>query len=80
MGVLGLKTWNAIQLSFISFITSLGLAIWKLCGKLAGDHPPPPQIIHNAWEPHHAQQYAARADNIYEAQQMAYNSYTPQPQ
>ncbi|KAF7279540.1 hypothetical protein GWI33_007059 [Rhynchophorus ferrugineus] len=74
LGVLGLKTWNAIQLSFVSFVTTLAMAVWKLCSKVNGDHPPP-QIIHETYDPHH-HIAAARADQI-EGVQMAYNAYAP---
>lgn len=33
-GVLGLKAWNALQLTFFSFIVSFGLAIFQLCKKV----------------------------------------------
>lgn len=35
LGVLGLKAWNALQLSFFSFITATGLAIFQLCKKVS---------------------------------------------
>jgi hypothetical protein len=34
LGVLGLKAWNALQLSFFSFITAFSLAIFQLCKKV----------------------------------------------
>lgn len=34
LGVLGLKAWNALQLSFFSFIISFGLAVFQLCKKV----------------------------------------------
>lgn len=34
LGMLGLKAWNALQLSFFSFIISFGLAIFQLCKKV----------------------------------------------
>lgn len=37
IGVLGLKAWNALQLSFISFLVSISLAIFQLCKKVASD-------------------------------------------
>ncbi|XP_065223932.1 uncharacterized protein Osi19 [Planococcus citri] len=37
IGVLGLKAWNALQLSFISFLVSISLAIFQLCKKVAAD-------------------------------------------
>ncbi|XP_050531787.1 uncharacterized protein LOC126900249 [Daktulosphaira vitifoliae] len=39
IGVLGLKAWNALQLSFFSFVLSIGLAIFQLVRK-AGESPP----------------------------------------
>lgn len=68
LGILGIKTWNAIQLSFISFVSALVLAVWKLCSKVNHDHPP--AIIHNAWDPYHHD----RSDGV---QQMAYSNYAP---
>ncbi|KAF7279538.1 hypothetical protein GWI33_007057 [Rhynchophorus ferrugineus] len=47
LGVLGLKTWNALQLSFISFVTTVGLAVWKLCSKFS-DHHYEPHVFHEA--------------------------------
>lgn len=34
LGVLGLKAWNSLQLSFFSFMVSVGLAIFQLCKKV----------------------------------------------
>lgn len=34
IGVLGLKAWNALQLSFFSFVVSVALAIFQLCKKV----------------------------------------------
>lgn len=34
LGVLGLKAWNALQLSFFSFITAFALAVFQLCKKV----------------------------------------------
>lgn len=34
LGVLGLKAWNSLQLSFFSFVVSVGLAIFQLCKKV----------------------------------------------
>jgi len=39
IGVLGLKAWNALQLSFFSFVISIGLAIFQLVKK-ASESPP----------------------------------------
>lgn len=35
LGVLGLKAWNALQLSFFSFIVSFALAVFQLCKKVS---------------------------------------------
>lgn len=35
LGILGLKAWNSLQLSFFSFIVSVGLAIFQLCKKVS---------------------------------------------
>lgn len=35
LGVLGLKAWNSLQLSFFSFVVSVGLAIFQLCKKVS---------------------------------------------
>nr|XP_023027490.1 uncharacterized protein LOC111515497 [Leptinotarsa decemlineata] len=66
LAILGFKTWNAIQLSFVSFVTAAALAIWKFCSKINHDHHP--AIVHNAWDPH-----LDRTD----AQQIAYSGYAP---
>lgn len=34
LGVLGLKAFNALQLSFFSFVASIALAIFQLCKKV----------------------------------------------
>lgn len=34
LGVLGLKAFNALQLSFFSFVVSIALAIFQLCKKV----------------------------------------------
>ncbi len=34
LGVLGLKAWNALQLSFFSFVISTAMAIFQLCKKV----------------------------------------------
>lgn len=78
LGILGIKTWNAIQLSFVSFVTTLALAVWKLCSKVNGDHPHP-QVIHETFDPHHFDHHhiaASRSDQM-EGVQMAYNAYAP---
>lgn len=35
LGVLGLKAWNALQLSFFSFVISTAMAIFQLCKKVS---------------------------------------------
>ncbi|KAK9692582.1 Protein of unknown function (DUF1676) [Popillia japonica] len=50
LGVLGLKAWNALQLSFFSFVVSVGLAIFQLCKKLAVDNAAPQVSAHGAWD------------------------------
>ncbi|XP_072389936.1 uncharacterized protein [Diabrotica undecimpunctata] len=72
LGILGIKAWNATQLSFVSFISSLGMAIWKLCTKVNHE---PPQIIHQTYDPHLHHFHHDRSDG---AQQMAYSGYAPQ--
>ncbi|XP_066154097.1 uncharacterized protein Osi19 [Euwallacea fornicatus] len=71
LGVLTLKAWNALQLSFFSFVVAVGLAIFQLCKKLATDHAVPQVSAHEAWP---AQQYYARSLDA-EAQDMAYSAY-----
>lgn len=66
LGVLGIKALNALQLSFLSFIVSLGLAIFQLCKKLSDQAP---VIAHSAWDPH---QQRSLGDY---AQELAYNAY-----
>ncbi|XP_067007010.1 uncharacterized protein [Anabrus simplex] len=51
IGMLGLKAWNALQLSFFSFVISVGLAIFHLCRKLSTDVAPQ-FAAHSAWDPH----------------------------
>ncbi|XP_050430247.1 uncharacterized protein LOC126839174 [Adelges cooleyi] len=46
IGVLGLKAWNALQLSFFSFVISIGLAIFQLVRKAA--ESPPALTAHDA--------------------------------
>ncbi|XP_014250016.1 uncharacterized protein LOC106666965 [Cimex lectularius] len=73
LGVLGLKAWNALQLSFFSFVTSLALAIFNLCKKVASDGTVP--VAHAFAEPYH---YAARnliVPEVDDAQELAYRGY-----
>jgi len=73
LGVLGLKAWNALQLSFFSFVVSVSLAIFQLCKKIAADHAQPHIAAHTPWEP----AYAARAMDVEQeqAQDLAYSGY-----
>lgn len=71
LGILGLKAWNSLQLSFLSFVVSVGLAIFQLCKKIASEHAPPQISAHPPWEAAH---YAARSmDN--DAQKLAYSAH-----
>ncbi|XP_063919168.1 uncharacterized protein LOC135134414 [Zophobas morio] len=75
LGILAIKTWNALQLSFGSFVVALALAVWQLCKKVAGDHIHPHIVAaHAPWEdPHHV---VARSSGD-EVQRMAYSAYAP---
>ncbi|XP_050310621.1 uncharacterized protein LOC126746409 isoform X2 [Anthonomus grandis grandis] len=79
LGLLSIKAWNAIQLSFVSFVTTIALAVWKLCSKVNGDQPQP-QIYHQTYDPEHYfdhhQVAAARTDQQEEEIQMAYSGYS----
>ena len=76
LGILGLKAWNALQLSFFSFVVSVGLAIFQLCKKLANDNAHPQISAHSGWDPSYGRQFAARsADVSTEAQNLAYSAY-----
>ncbi|EFA10566.1 uncharacterized protein LOC657675 [Tribolium castaneum] len=72
LGILAIKTWNALQLSFVSFVVALALGVWQLCKKISGDNAHP-QIVaaHSPWEAP-----VARALGE-EAQKMAYAAYAP---
>ncbi|XP_060528317.1 uncharacterized protein LOC132703208 [Cylas formicarius] len=61
LGVLGIKTWNALQLSFVSFVVSVVLAVWKFCHKVADYHPP--TIIHEAIHDVHPHLYHDHHDH-----------------
>lgn len=82
IGVLGIKAWNALQLSFFSFVISVALAIFQLCKKIAGDHTA--QVAaHGPWDNYQAAHYAARSFPEEfkpfqpEAQDLAYSAYAP---
>lgn len=85
IGVLGLKAWNALQLSFISFLVSISLAIFQLCKKVASESQSP-IAAHIPFETSH---YAAARNfvvdqqrnvvqnvaDINDPQNMAYRAY-----
>lgn len=79
LGVLGLKAWNALQLSFFSFVVSIALAVFQLCKKIAADSHPP---IAHGWDTPYSTHYArsfnhqqAPVSSDDKAQKMAYNAY-----
>ncbi|XP_043266918.1 uncharacterized protein [Venturia canescens] len=77
IGVLGLKAWNALQLSFFSFVVSVGLAIFQLCKKIAADSHSAPLAAHGPWE-YQAAQYRSFQDQpstVASAQDLAYAAY-----
>jgi hypothetical protein len=73
LGILAIKTWNALQLSFVSFVVALALGVWQLCKKVSGDSVHPHIVAHSPWE---LDKIAARGFNE-EAQKMAYAAYAP---
>ncbi|ETN62933.1 osiris 19 [Anopheles darlingi] len=73
LGVLGLKAWNSLQLSFFSFVVSVGLAIFQLCKKLAADSHHPHIAAHGPWDA--GRSFANVEQPAYEGQDMAYNAY-----
>ncbi|XP_066581924.1 uncharacterized protein [Prorops nasuta] len=79
IGILGLKAWNALQLSFFSFVVSVGLAIFQLCKKIAADSHAAPLAAHGPWE-YQAAQYRSFQENdqpAQYAQDLAYTAYAP---
>ncbi|KXJ68145.1 hypothetical protein RP20_CCG005446 [Aedes albopictus] len=74
LGILGLKAWNSLQLSFFSFIVSVGLAIFQLCKKLAVDNHHPHIAAHGPWDAGRSFA-AAPAVPEYVGQDLAYNAY-----
>jgi hypothetical protein len=72
IGILGIKAWNALQLSFGSFVLSFALAIFQLCRKLVGESAPPqPIVAHSSgWESQRS------FDTGFDAQNLAYSAYT----
>lgn len=87
IGVLGLKAWNALQLSFISFLVSISLAIFQLCKKVAADSHGSQIATHIPFETSH---YAAARNFIddqpspaddrsdVDAHNLAYRNYAKQ--
>lgn len=73
LGVLGIKAWNALQLSFFSFVISVSLAIFQLCKKLAADHGHPQIVAHNGWDSHYRRSLDVGQEE--DAQEMAYKAY-----
>lgn len=71
IGVLGLKAWNALQLSFFSFIVSVGMAIFQLCKKIAADGHGAPLAAHGPWE--YQAQYRSLQDDQQPSSQYAQN-------
>lgn len=85
LGALALKAWNALQLSFFSFVVAVGLAIFQLCKKIGADNSHPQISAHAPWEPPaFSSHYAARSLSGEEtavndgAQKMAYAAHVPQ--
>ncbi|XP_031349387.1 uncharacterized protein LOC116175416 [Photinus pyralis] len=78
LGVLGLKAWNALQLSFFSFVVSIALAIFQLCKKIAADSHPH-HISHGPWDAAYARSFDTQPQaafvNEEEAQKLAYSGY-----
>ncbi|XP_026754035.1 uncharacterized protein LOC113514217 isoform X1 [Galleria mellonella] len=83
IGVLGLKAWNALQLSFFSFVVSVALAIFQLCKKftqIAADNSHPQIAAHGPWDAAFAATRRRRDAEPQEfgqdlAQELAYNAY-----
>lgn len=80
LGVLGLKAWNALQLSFFSFVISVALAIFQLCKKIAHDNSHPHITASAPWDSY-SNHYASRSFDAVQpvgsedAQKMAYRAY-----
>ncbi|KAL7020344.1 hypothetical protein ACKWTF_011492 [Chironomus riparius] len=76
LGVLGLKAWNALQLSFFSFIVSFALAVFQLCKKLAVDNHHPQISTHG----HFVDAGRSFVEDLFqepipEGENLAYNAY-----
>lgn len=67
IGVLSLKAFNALKLSFISFLVSISLAIFQLFKKVAVDPPSSSISAHIPFDsyPSHYAAAAAAARNFY---------------
>nr|XP_023027129.1 uncharacterized protein LOC111515126 [Leptinotarsa decemlineata] len=77
LGVLILKAWNALQLSFFSFVISSGLAIFQLCKKIAENNAHAQVAAHGPWEaPPESQHYARAFGYGEDAQNLAYSAYS----
>ncbi|EDS33690.1 osiris 19 [Culex quinquefasciatus] len=73
LGILGLKAWNSLQLSFFSFIVSVGLAIFQLCKKIAADNHHPHIAAHGPWDTRRS--LGEEQTPEYVGQDLAYNAY-----
>ncbi|XP_055586226.1 uncharacterized protein LOC129738922 [Uranotaenia lowii] len=71
LGILGLKAWNSLQLSFFSFIVSVGLAIFQLCKKIAADNHHPHIAAHGPWDT----RSFGSAQPEFAGQDLVYNAY-----
>ena len=84
LGILGLKTWNALQLGFGAFLVSFGLAIFHLCAKLSGADPLPTIAASSSagptgWESRrdYLNQQASGAPNAPNGADLAYRAQRP---
>lgn len=76
IGVIGLKAWNALQLSFFGFVVSVGLAIFQLCKKIAADSHGATLTAHGPWD--YQTQYRSLQDrdsSEQDAHNLAYSAY-----
>lgn len=71
LGVLILKAFQALQLSFVSFVISAGLAIFQLCKKIAENNAHAHLAAHGAWET----PAASRSVDTDAAQDLAYAAH-----
>ncbi|XP_067619140.1 uncharacterized protein Osi19 isoform X2 [Eurosta solidaginis] len=79
IGILKIKALNALGLGFLSFIVSVGLAIFQLCKKLAAEHHSAHITAHGPWDGRSIGVPAAFLESKYqhnaEAQKLAYKAY-----